>query len=118
MSIDPLYQGYRVPGIDLTYGIKFAKTASYRVKKTFHVGYEGTTLNEGDILYRMGVDEFVYVDEEHFARRLDLKRLRPAVGHGWLEAIPAVPYKKHLPRTRLERIVDDSFDVCPRSSVG
>ena len=108
----------QVPGLDPTWGIKFPKTAAYRVTKTFHVGYEGTTLNEGDILYRMGVDEFVYIDEEHFARRLDLKRLRPAITQGWLEAIPAVPYEKPLPRTRLERIVDDSFDVCPRSSVG
>lgn len=106
----------RVPGLDPTWGIKFPKTAAYRVMRTFHVGYEGTTLNEGDILYRMGVDEFVYVDEEHFARRLDLKRLRPAVGHGWLEAIPAVPYERLLPKTRFERIVDDGFDVCPSSS--
>jgi hypothetical protein len=81
--------------------------------RTFYVGYENITLEKGTILYRMGDDGFVRVDEEHFARQLDLKRLRGVITQGWLEAVPAVPYKKTLPRTRLERIVDDSFDVLP-----
>lgn len=107
----------RVPGLDPTWGLKLPKTAAYRVTKTLYVGDENTTLKEGDILYSRGDDGFVYVDEEHFARRLVLKRLRLAILHGWLKAIPAVPYEKPLPRTRLERIVDDGFDVCPSSSV-
>jgi len=84
----------RVPGLDPTWGIRLSKTAAFRVTKTFHVGHEDTTLEQGAILYRTGGDdEFIYVDEKHFARRLDLKRLRPAIMHGWLEAIPAVLYK-------------------------
>ena len=116
MPIGPFNQ-YVAPGLDPTFGIKIPKTAAYRVTKTFYVGYENITLEKGTILYRMGDDGFVHVDEEHFASQLDLKRLRGVITQGWLEAVPAVPYEKPLPRTRLERIVDDSFDVCPSSSV-
>ena len=116
MSMAP-FSTYVVPGCDPTWGLP--KTCAYRVTRTFQVQPMNILLEKGMILYSEGVDGYLCVDCGGYSTRLDWTNLRlgGALSVGWLEAIPAVPYEKPLPRTRFERILDDSCDICLSSSV-
>jgi hypothetical protein len=112
------FPNYRPPSADPTWGIKIPKTCAYRATIRFHVAEFNITIGKGDTLYSIG-DEYLYVhaDKAEYSTQLDPAKIRGAITVGWLEAIPAVPYEKPLPRTRFERILDDSDGVCPSSSV-
>ena len=102
MAIGP-FQTYVIPGGDRWEAI-------YRVHHPLQIDKDGVwvCLETGTTLHTKTGNSFNVLDYNGKLHSLSLETVQELIRRGVIEPVPAVPYEKPLPRTRFERILDDS----------